>query len=194
MPTDIESRFVERLRELLVTLPYDLKVLFAAMADEDLSTEVRQLAAGGVIYCLAPSDPIPDSSGIVGFVDDVIVVRTILKQILERGKADAEEYPKRFPEQFEQLDADLKLFSDYLGDALRWVNQRVDKLAEKSRYKGKSVVNYIDEEEAGQFLYEEGLEFTTNYEIDDEKAYRLTSGKPVLDAFKKRTAVESARP
>ena len=58
--TTLEQRFVGRMRELLVSLPYDLKVLFEAMTDEDLPLDARRKAVGAVIYCLSPSDPIED--------------------------------------------------------------------------------------------------------------------------------------
>lgn len=187
-----EKRFVARMRELLVTLPYDLKVLFEAMSDQNLPEEARRLAAGGVIYCLSPSDPIPDSVGLVGLVDDAILVRFVLERLLELGGDEAAGYPERFPEQFEGLREDVALIRDYLGDALGWMDERVRRLPE-GRYKGKTVATYTDDEDALQFLYEEGLEYATEYEVDDERAQRLTSGRPVLEAFQARQQVEQAR-
>ncbi|PID38136.1 MAG: hypothetical protein CSA65_08720 [Proteobacteria bacterium] len=188
----VEKRFVARVRELLVSLPYDLKVLFEAMSDEDLPREARELAVGAVVYCLSPSDPIPDTMGLVGFVDDVVVSRIALTKMLEVGGEAIAEYPARFGDQFAPLEADVELFRAFFGETLKWVDWRMNKLA-AVKYKGKSVADYLEDEETGQRLYEEGLEFTTEYEIDDDAAAKLVSGKPILDAFRRVFEVESAR-
>lgn len=190
----VEKQFIERLRELLVNLPYDLKVLFEATTDEQLPIEARELAAGAVIYCLSPADPIPDHSGLVGFADDVIAVRLVLKQLLELGGDGISDYPDRFPDQYQGLDDDLKLFQAYLGAEMEWLQHRVtlEKIREV-KYKGKTVAQYADEEEPRQMLYEDGLEFTSEYEIDDDAVQRLASAKPVLEAFTRRRQFEEAR-
>lgn len=189
---ELEQRFVARVRHLLTTLPYDLKVLFEAMSDEDLPREVRELAAGAVIYCLSPSDPIPDSMGLVGFVDDLVIVRLVMAKMLELGGDAIEDYPKRFEEHFSALESDVELLRSYFGEALQWVEQRLEKLPH-AKHKGKKVSVYVEDDEAGQRLYEDGLEFTTEYEIDDDAAAKLTSGEPVLRAFRQRNNVELAR-
>ena len=194
MTAAVEKEFIERVRELLVALPYDLKALFEAMTDEDLSTDVRHLATSAVIYCLSPADPIPDHSGVVGFVDDVIAVRLVLKRLLEMGGEPMAGYPERFPEQFQRLDEDLELFRSYLGDAMSWLDERMRAENSKAmKYKGKTVETYVADDDAGQWLYEEGLEFTTEYELDDEAVTKLSSGKPVLEAFEKRRQFEASR-
>jgi uncharacterized membrane protein YkvA (DUF1232 family) len=192
MPAEsFEKQFVQRMRELLVALPYDMKVLFQAISDENLPMPARQLAAGAAIYCLSPSDPIPDSTGLLGYCDDVVVVRIALKRFLEVGGEDAQSYPGRFPEQFGRLDGDLELLRKYLGSSMDWVLGRLDKTLLKARYKGKDALTYITEDEACEFLYEEGQDFTTRYEIDDEAVARLQSGKPVVEAFRRRMAEEA---
>lgn len=188
----LERQFVQRMQELLVSLPYDLKVLFEVMTDEDIQNDARTLAAGAVIYCLSASDPIPDTMGLVGFVDDVIVVRVALEKAKALAGEDMDDYPERFSEQFATLENDIKLFRDFLGDNILWIDWRMEKLL-KTKYKGKLVSAYVEDEELSQRLYEEGLEFTTEYEIDDDQAAKLTSGKPVIDAFAKVYQVEKSR-
>lgn len=187
----LEKRFVQRMRELLVALPYDMKVLFEAISDENLPLQARQLAAGAAIYCLSPSDPIPDSTGLVGYCDDVVVVRVALKRFLELGGEDGKIYPERFPEQFGPLEPDLELMRAYLGSSMDWIVGRLDKTLLKARYKGKDAITCIKEEEACVFLYEEGQDFTTRYEIDDKAVAKLQSGKPVVEAFRRRMAEEA---
>jgi uncharacterized membrane protein YkvA (DUF1232 family) len=186
-----EKRFVQRMRELLVSLPYDLKVLFEVMSDENLPLDARQLAAAAAMYCLSPSDPMPDSVGLLGYVDDVVYVRLALDRLRRVGGDEFGSYPERFGDEFGSLDGDLQLIRKYLGDAVTWIEQRVEKAAQRARYKGKDAATYVQDDEARDFLYQEGQEFTTDYEIDEEAAAKLQSGKPVLEAFRRRMAEES---
>lgn len=186
-----EKRFIQRMRELLVSLPYDLKVFFEAMSDQNLPPNARQLAAGATIYCLSPSDPIPDSTGLLGYVDDAVLVRLALKRLLDLGGEDGQDYPERFVEQFQFLDDDLALLRAYMGPAIDWFQSRMDKTLLKARYKGKDALTYSEDDEAREFLYEEGQDFTTSYEIDDEAAAKLQNGKPIIEAFRRRMAEES---
>lgn len=188
-----EKLFVQRIRELLVSLPYDLKVLFEAMSDGDLPQEARVAAAGGAIYCLSPSDPIPDSAGVLGFVDDVVVVRLTLELLLKLGGEEAADYPRRFSEQFAGLSEDIALIHAYLGDTMSWLEKRVLNKLHRRRYKGKDAVGYLKDDDALEFLYNEGITFTTDYEIDEDKASRLQNGQSVRDVFKRRKEEEERR-
>ena len=188
-----EKRFVRRMREMLVSLPYDMKVLFEAMSDENLPTSARELAAAAAIYCLSPSDPMPDSMGLLGYIDDVVYVRLTLQRLRELGGEEFKDYPDRFVDAFSSLDDDLALIRGYLGDSISWIAQRVEKPSAKVRYKGKNISTYVTDDEARNFLYEEGLQFTTDYEIDEESAAKLQNGRPVLEAFKRRSVEESRR-
>jgi uncharacterized membrane protein YkvA (DUF1232 family) len=192
-PESLEKRFVQRMRQLLVSLPYDMKVLFEAVSDENLPPEVRQLAAVAVIYCISPSDPMPDTLGLIGYIDDVVYVRMALKRILELGGEDTKSYPDRFVDELRSLDEDLELVRGYLGDSIDWIARRMDRGAGKVRYKGKAASTYVDDDEAREFLYEEGQDFATAYEIDEKAAAKLQNGKPILDAFRRRMAEESKR-
>jgi uncharacterized membrane protein YkvA (DUF1232 family) len=187
-----EKRFVRRMRELLVLLPYDMKVLFEAMSDGNLPPPARQLAAGAAIYCLSPADPIPDPTGLLAFVDDVVVVRLSLERLLAVSGSDAADYPVRFSDQFSTLAQDLELIRGFLGEAMAWLESRLEKTL-RGKYKGKDPASYVEDAEATEFLYEEGLSFTTDYDVDDESASRLQSAKAVLESYRRRMSEESRR-
>ena len=194
MTTEIsEKQFVNRVQELLVMLPYDIKVFFEAISDENLPMEARKVAAGAIIYCLSPSDPIPDSAGILGFVDDVTVVKIALSRLLELGGEEAAEFPKRFPDQYDGLEGDLSLIRGYLGENMAWLEKRIREQLPNNRYKGKSTEEYLKDDEAQSFLYTEGLAFTTDYEIDEKEAAKLVSGEAVREVFRQRKELEDKR-
>src|SRR5687767_14217967 len=51
-------------------IPADLKVLLRILQDEDLADETRLEAVGAVLYTLSAGDLVPDSMGVLGYVDD----------------------------------------------------------------------------------------------------------------------------
>ena len=189
----LEKQFVERMRKLLVELPWDTKVMFEAMSDENLPDSARIAAAGAAIYCLSPSDPIPDSAGILGFVDDVVVVKLSLRRLLDLGGEDAATYPERFVEQFNHLDEDLELIRGYLGERMEWLEERVKTRLHKAHFKGKDAAEYVADEEAMEYLYDEGRSFRTDYEIDETEARKLHSGESVREVFARRMHEENRR-
>ncbi len=189
----LERAFVLRMRELLVSLPYDIKVFFEAVTDENLAEEARAVAAGATIYCLSPSDPIPDSAGIMGFADDVVLARLCLQRLLQLGGDECAIYPERFPETFARLQEDLTLFRNYLGETMSWLEAWIVSTLTRTRYKGKNAPQYVRDAEALEHLYNEGREFTTNYEIDDDAASRLRDGESVRAIFARRMEEEARR-
>lgn len=189
----LEKRFLKRMRELLVLLPYDMKVFFEAMSDENLPAEARYWAAGGALYCLSPVDAIPDTSGLMGYLDDVIAFRFALKRFLELGGEESRSYPERFPEQFNMLDQDLVLIKDFFGDLSPGLFQRLERYLLTTRYKGKDAKKCVEDEEAAEFLFEEGQIFSSQYEVDDESAAKLQNGNSVREAFRKRISEEAQK-
>ena len=61
-------------------------------------------------------------------------------------------------------------------------------------YKGKRAPQYIDDEEALSFLYDEGLEFQTNYNVTEEQVRnKLRRGEQVMESLNKRRAEEAKK-
>lgn len=177
-----EERCIARIRDLVVSLPYDLKLLFEIMSDEDLPSQVRDRAAGGIVYCLDPSDSLPDSRGVMGFVDDAVLLRLLLADI-DRTAAEAlSDYRERFREQFDALADDERLFEACFGEQLDWVRQRLSRLTQR-KYKGKRVHTYVEDENAAQRLYDESLAFSADYDVDEHAAQKLRSMQEICEAF-----------
>ena len=61
----MESKFVELVRDWLVSLPHDLKIAFDAMDDENLPRSVREVAAGVIAYVVSPNDSVADRNDAV---------------------------------------------------------------------------------------------------------------------------------
>ena len=187
-----ERRFLTTVSGYLVSLPFDLKVLFEAKDDPDLDRNARELACGAILYVLTPGD-VAGEKNIIGSVDDVIIVRLALKHVAEKGGDGAQAFRDRFAEQYANLDETLDCFSEFRGPELYgWLASKMDTLPKLS-YRNKRVPAYLDDEETAEDLYEQGLTFQTDYEITEELLRdKFKQVKPVLEHLQKRR-VEEAR-
>lgn len=190
--TDKESRFSELLREKMVALPYDLKVCFALMADEDGDPGVRALAAGTVVYVLGPNDIIPDHLMPVGYADDAIILWAALDKVRVEHPEVAAKFSDRFDRIIEGAGEVTEVFRDYLGTVYDWMVGKLSSLPDLV-YKGKKATDYVEDPDAGAFLYEEGLAFVTDFDLDEDYLSNTLRGRKVLEALSKRIEEEELR-
>jgi uncharacterized membrane protein YkvA (DUF1232 family) len=191
---ELGMRFVNTMRGWLISLPYDLKILYEASTDENLERDVRELAVGAIIYTVSPNDFISsDRDDFSSYADDCILLRLALKRIVADGSEDSEFFKSRFPEFFETLEDELAVCSEAMGELFTWLDSKVDGL--KSReYKGKKIANYLDDDEAGEFLYEDGLGFRTEYPVDeDDLADRFKKASTIIEIIKRRKDEEDRK-
>lgn len=187
----VESKFVELVRGWLVSLPHDLKIAFDAMDDENLPRPVREVAAGVVAYVISPNDSVSDrSENVVSFADDALLLRLALSKALGPGE-DEKAFRERFPELFDGLDENLTLCKSVMGDLMTWLEGKVKHLPALD-YKGKKVIKYLDDEEAREQLFDDGLVFRTDYPVDDKTiADKLKKASTVTEAMKRRKQEEA---
>jgi len=188
----VDSRFVELVRSWLVSLPHDLKIAFEAMDDENLPRPARELAAGAIIYVVSPNDFVSDrNDAVASFVDDALILRLVLRKILVKGEADAQTLRDRYPELFGTLETDLDLCQVAMGDLMTWLDAKVDGL-KNLEHKSKKTVAFLDDDEAREELFEDGLGFRTDYPIDEETiGDKLKKASTVTDVMKRRRAEEA---
>ena len=191
MTITAESKFVELVRSWLVSLPHDLKIAFDAMDDENLPRSVREIATGVVIYVVSPNDLSTDRDNqIVSYADDAMLLRLALHKGL--GKTEDEQaFRDRFPELFESLEDNLKLCKSVMGDLMTWLEGKVGSL-KSIDYKGKKVPAFLDNDEAREALFDDGLVFRTDYPVDEKTiGDKLKKSTTVLEALKRRKADEA---
>jgi uncharacterized membrane protein YkvA (DUF1232 family) len=186
-----ESKFVELVRAWLVSLPHDLKIAFDAMDDENLPRTAREIATGAVIYIVSPNDAVSDRNDqVVSYADDAVLLRLALQHALGKGE-DEKAFRDRFPELFEGLDDNLTLCKSVMGELMVWLEQKVGSL-QKVDYKGKKVAVYLDDDEAREQLFEDGLVFRTDYPVDEKTiADKLKRAATIVDVMKKRKLEEA---
>jgi len=180
MDKELERRFLETISRTLVSLPFDLKVLLEAVADSDLEHGTRELAAATAVHVITPKEGNVDPP--VRFAEDVIQLRLALKKIAAEGGEGAPDFKERFAEEYGRIDEDLALFREFFGDDIvDWLDSRWATLG-KAVYAKKKIPMFVDDEEVGTFLYDEGLGFATNYPITEKSlSGRLKQVQPFID-------------
>ena len=180
MDKELERSFLETISRTLVSLPFDLKVLLEAVADSDLEHGTRVLAASTVVHIITPKDGNVDAP--VRFAEDVLQLRLAMRKIAAEGGEGAPAFKERFAEEYGRLDEELELFRQVFGaDVLDWLDSRWPSLA-KGVYAKKKIPQFVDDEEVGTFLYDEGLQFGTNYPITEKSlAGRVKQVQPFID-------------
>ena len=195
MDAEIDTRFVETMRSWLISLPHDLKVLYEAAADENLERSTRELMIGAIIYVISPNDFIStDRDEFAGYADDCIMLRLALRSLAESSDEDVEFFRSRFPEFFESLGTEIEICQAAMGPELfNWLAGRLAELR-NLEYKGKKVSQYIDDDEASELLYEDGLGFRTEYPVEEEQlADRFKKSSTILEVISRRKLEEDRK-
>jgi hypothetical protein len=180
MDKDNERTFLETMSKALVSLPFDLKILLEAVADPDLERDVRELAAATVVHVITPKDGNVEAP--LRFSEDVIQLRLALAKVAADGGEGAPAFRQRFEEDFGRINDELELFRRTLGDDIvSWLDSRWGALL-KAVYSRKKIPMFVDDEEVGTFLYDEGLRFGTLYPITEKSlAGRVKQVQPFVD-------------
>jgi hypothetical protein len=175
-----ERTFLETMSRALVSLPFDLKILLEAVADSDLERAAREIAAGTVVHVITPKDGNVDAP--LRFAEDVVQLRLALAKIAAEGGEGAPAFRERFAEDYTRFDEELGLFRQALGGGIvDWLDSRWGSLL-KGVYAKKKVSMFVDDEEVGTFLYDEGLRFATLYPITEKSlAGRVKQAQPFVD-------------
>ncbi len=191
MPTP-ESKFVELVRNWLVSLPHDIKTAYDALDDENLPREARELAVGTIIYIVSPHDIMADrNDAIISFVDDAILLRLGLAKMTAAAGEDGKEFRERYADLFDTLEADWAICRAVMGDLATWLESKVPSL-KTIDYKGKKIAKFLDDSNAREQLFEDGLVFRTDYPVDEKSiADRLKKASTIIDALRRAKAEEA---
>jgi hypothetical protein len=181
---ETERSFLSKLSEYLLSLPFDLKILQEAASNLDLHPAARELAAGAIMHTLLPQE----GEGPLRFADDVLLVRAAFAAVRAKGGEAFAPFRERFPEVYEKLDDDVQVFEEQLGELWRWLSGKIETFG-RINFKGKRAAQYVENEDNLSLLYDEGLEFETNYNVSEEQVRnRLRRVEQVLELLTKRHA------
>lgn len=183
--TEIGREFLTRVSEYLVTFPFDLKILQEAITEPDLERSARELAASVLIGSLSPQE----GSGPERFVDDVVLLRITLSRIAKEGGEEAAGFCTRFGEVYSKLDDDLRIFEQSLGPELwSWLSARPASFC-RLPLKGKRASQYVDDPSSWDQLYEDGVDFQTNYDVTEAQIQnKLRRPEQLIEILQRRHA------
>ncbi len=107
--SDVNARCLEAFPEWLKGLGSDISALAELLADDQLELGARRWVAGGVNYLFKSLDLIPDGIEVLGFIDDVFVVRVAARRALaEAGDGAASAVLTRLASDAELIEAFLQ--------------------------------------------------------------------------------------
>jgi len=185
MDKDQERSFLETLARALVSLPFDLKVLLEAVSDPDLDHDVREIAAAAVVSIITPREG--NVEPYMRHGEDAVILRLAAREVEAKGGESAPMFRDRFADEFRRFADELTVFERACGPALmgwldgRWASMR------KATYARKKISVFLQDEEVGTFLYDEGLKFGTNYPITEKSLVgRLKQAQPLLDHLQRK--------
>jgi uncharacterized membrane protein YkvA (DUF1232 family) len=128
----------------LSSLQQDLKdFLHVVCDDQDLDDAVRTQVISAVLYTLAPGDVVPDSSGVIGYLDDALALRVAIDSVRVSSPARFEAFRGRIPELAESIEGDLDAFREALGDVYEPFCTRVLS-SDRNEFKGKRAADLLD--------------------------------------------------
>lgn len=161
------------------------------MDDENLPRPVREVAAGVAAYVISPNDFVSDRhDAVVSYADDAVLLRLALQKALGSGE-DEQAFRERFPELFDGLEDHLAICRSVLGDLMAWLEGKVSGLAALD-YKGKKINKYLDDDEAREQLFEDGLVFRTDYPVDEKTITdKLKKASTITDVLRRHQAEEA---
>ena len=165
-------RFVEWLKDAILQLPQDLKAMMRVVEDPDLPDEARVMAAGAVLHVLSGVNTIPGARGVLGYVDDVLLLRVVLDHIAKRDPSLLERHRDGAPELFETLQQDLELARGFLGEGMKVLERALDGLG-RITYHGRNARQCVFDTDASNWLYDTVQEAEVDrFEFDEDEVAR----------------------
>src|SRR5262249_31103380 len=132
--------------------------------------------------------------GPMRFVDDVLLVRAAFRRVTADGGDAAKDITARFNGGiYSKLDDALQTFEEVLGGLWPWLTGKLEGFR-TSPFKGQTPSQYTEYDEAAPFLYDEGLEFQTNYNVTEDKVRNsVRRVDAILESLNKRRAEDAKR-
>lgn len=139
----------------LSSLQQDLKDFLHVVCDDpDLDEPLREVVTAAALYTLAPGDVVPDSSGVLGYLDDALALRVALAEVRDRAPERFVHYQDRIPEISASVEGDLEDFKAFLGDLYEPFRQRL-LTSEKTEFKGKHAKDVLADPDGAKWLDDE---------------------------------------
>jgi len=154
MSTAARERFVEVVRDGILSLPQDLKAVLRMVDDPEFDDDSRVAAAGALLHVLSAANAIPGLRGLLAYIDDVLVLRFVLEDMGRRSPEAMARHREESPELLAPLEDQLAATRDYLGD-LTSVLEKAAAGVSRLSHEGKTARQCVSDSEMGTWLYDE---------------------------------------
>jgi uncharacterized membrane protein YkvA (DUF1232 family) len=183
------ERFVEWVREAILSLPQDMKAVLRIVEDPEVDDASREAVAGALLHALSASNAIPGARGMLGFVDDVLVLRLVLERAEKANPEAFARHREESPELFVSHDEGLEATRAYLGDLIKVLEKAADNVAKLS-HQGHSAKQCVHDTEVSNWLYDAVQEaIVEQFEFDEDEVFRETKQiDTILPHLKSRAA------
>lgn len=169
------STFADVLREGMLSLPHDLKAMLRIVEDPDLDDQGRVLACGAILHVLSGQNAIPGVKGVLGYADDVIVLRLVVERLAATSPEVIAHHKGDSPE-VGVFDEQLAVVRSHLGELLTVIDRAVDALP-KTNFEGHGAVECARDSEAATWLYDSVQEaIVERLELDPDAVVRAVKG------------------
>lgn len=179
------ARANELIRDAILSLPQDLKAMLRVAEDVDMPDEGRVAAAGALLHWLSATNGIPGVRGVLGYVDDVIILRLVLEQLRKIAPDAIAKQADAAGPLITELDAWLAEVRPYLGAAAQVLERAIGDTG-RLKHKGHTPEECVRSEEAGTWLYGEILAELVAVDLTEDEVTREVRGleaiiKPLRD-------------
>ena len=123
------------------------------------------------------------------FDRDRRLTHALLSRIAKEGGEEAAGFCTRFGEVYSKLDDDLRIFEQSLGPELwSWLSARPASFC-RLPLKGKRASQYVDDPSSWDQLYEDGVDFQTNYDVTEAQIQnKLRRPEQLIEILQRRHA------
>ncbi len=183
--------FEHMVRDAIVALPQDMKAVLRIAEDPEIDDAGRIAAAGGLMHVLSSSNAIPGMTGILAYVDDVLVLRLVLEKIETANPEAMARHREDSPELFADFDDQLKVTREYLGDLIQVLDGAANKVGEL-KHAGYTAKQCGVDEEALTWLYDAVQEaILEQLDFDEDEVARETKNvKMILPHLRTRVSAQ----
>lgn len=170
------DRFAEALRGGMLSLPQDLKAMLRVTDDGDLDDKSRVLACGAILHVLSGQNAIPGVKGVLGYADDVIVLRLVIERIEKTSPELIASHRGEDPEVFGPMAEQTAAIREHLAELMPVLDKVVEALP-RLNFEGHTAQQCARDQDAQKWLYDSVHEaITERLELPEDVVARGVKG------------------
>jgi uncharacterized membrane protein YkvA (DUF1232 family) len=181
--------FVQLVREALLTMPQTLKAILRIVEDSEVPDQGRALAAGALVHWLSRTKTIPGVSGVLAYVDDVLLIGIVLERLESLAPEVIARYLSDLPEPLVSPTKAVEVMRDHLGPVLTVLDKAAAEVI-KLKHKGRTIDQYIGDEQAGNRLYQDVQSALIELDIEESELIPALKGlDAIFEPLKRRIQI-----